>query len=139
MRLLIKIMMLGCCFYGSGVWADIVGKWKTIDDETGKAKSIVEIYQHNGQYHARVLELLLKPNDTLCDKCEGALHNKPVVGMQVLSNMKKDGDEYSGGEILDPAKGKVYRCKMWLENGNLQVRGYIAFLFRTQTWYRVAE
>ena len=57
----------------------------------------------------------------------------------ILTNMKKDDDEYSGGEIMDPAKGKTYRCKMWLEDGNLQVRGYLAFFFRTQTWYRVTE
>lgn len=119
--------------------ADIVGRWQTIDDETGKAKSIVEIYQVGDQYYGKVLELLLKPNTTLCDHCEGELKNKPVVGMVIINNLQKNtDDEYVDGTILDPAKGKIYRCKMWLENDNtLHVRGYIAFLYRTQTWTKV--
>lgn len=138
MRRLIKTTIAFLCLNLPAAYAgDIVGQWQTIDDETGKAKSIVEIIKkNNGHYEAKVLQLLLKPNDTVCDKCEGDLHNKPIVGMTILSGMKKDGEEYSGGEILDPAKGKVYRCKMWLEDGKLKVRGYLAFLYRTQTWHR---
>ena len=59
---------------------------------------------------------------------------KPIVGLEIIRDMKKDGDEYAGGDILDPENGKVYRCKIWVENGKLMVRGYIAFLYRTQTW-----
>jgi uncharacterized protein (DUF2147 family) len=138
MRVLI-IILLGCCSVValSTHAENITGKWRTIDDETGKAKSIVEIYEEGGKYYGRVLDLLLKPDDTLCDKCKDDLHNKTVVGMVILSDMQKEGDEYNSGEILDPAKGNFYRCKMWLEDGNLQVRGYIAFLYRTQTWYRI--
>ncbi|HEY9034436.1 MAG TPA: DUF2147 domain-containing protein [Pseudomonadales bacterium] len=120
--------------------ADITGRWKTIDDETGEAKSIVNIYRDGDRYYGRVEQLLLKPADTVCDKCEGERKDKPVVGMVILSDMQADGKEYSGGEILDPAKGKVYRCKLWLEDNNtLKVRGYLAFFYRTQSWYRVGE
>lgn len=120
--------------------AEITGLWKTIDDETGKAKSIVEIEQKGDYYIATVRELLLKPADTVCDKCKGELKDQPVIGMQILSDLQKDGDEYSGGEILDPANGKVYRCKLWLEEADkLKVRGYLAFFFRTQTWHRVTN
>lgn len=116
----------------------VTGLWQTIDDETGKPKSIVEIVEIDGKLQGKVVDLLIKPDDTLCKECKGDLHNKPVVGMQILSDLSKDDDVYSGGEILDPANGKTYRCKLWLEDDKLQVRGYLGFFFRTQTWNRVA-
>ncbi|TLM74765.1 DUF2147 domain-containing protein [Microbulbifer harenosus] len=116
-------------------FADVVGRWKTIDDETGQPKSIVEIYEQGGKYYGRVVDLLTKPDDTVCDACPGALKGQKIVGMNVITDMVKKGDVYEGGKILDPAKGKVYDCKMWLEGGNLMVRGYLGFFYRTQTWY----
>lgn len=116
--------------------ADITGLWRTIDDETGQDKSIVEIYQKDGRYYGKVVQLMQKPADTLCDKCQGNDYNKPIVGMVILNDMQQSGDVYDGGRILDPAKGKIYRCKLWLEDGQLKVRGYLGFLFRTQTWLR---
>lgn len=119
-------------------WSDITGRWQTVDDDTGEAKSIVEIYQKDGQYFGEVRDLLLKPDDTVCEECKGQLKNQPVVGMQIITDMEKEGDEYEGGEILDPETGKVYRAKMWLEDEDtLKVRGYLGFLYRTQTWQRV--
>lgn len=114
-----------------------VGKWKTIDDETGKEKSIVEVYEQGGKVYAKIIKLLNKPADTLCDQCPGDKKNKPIVGMVFVNGLKKDGSEYAGGEILDPAKGKTYKCKMWLEGGKLMVRGYVGPFFRTQTWHRI--
>ena len=58
--------------------------------------------------------------------------------MLIINGLEKDGDEYDDGTILDPKKGKVYDCKIWVdESGDLQVRGYVAFFYRTQTWKRV--
>ncbi|TRZ43635.1 DUF2147 domain-containing protein [Robertkochia solimangrovi] len=119
---------------------DIFGKWKTIDDETGEAKSIVELYKENGKVYGKVVEILNKAKkDNVCDKCEGAKKDKPILGMVIVEDLEQDGDEYEGGTILDPNKGKVYRCKIWLDEDDpnkLNVRGYIAFLFRTQEWFR---
>jgi uncharacterized protein (DUF2147 family) len=116
----------------------VLGSWKTIDDESGKAKSIVTLFERDGKVFGRIDKLLLKPADTRCKKCEGDLKDQLVVGMEILTDMQADGDEYAGGEILDPEKGKFYSCKIWLEDANtLNVRGYIGFLFRTQTWHRV--
>lgn len=117
----------------------ILGKWETIDDETNKPKSIIEFYKKGNMYYAKITKLLLKPQDTLCDKCEGDKKDKPVVGMTIVWNMKRDGNELSGGEILDPNNGKTYTCKIWLEKDKLKVRGYIAFLYRTQYWHRVKK
>lgn len=120
----------------------IVGRWKTIDDETGVEKSIVSIYEKDGKYFGKIDTLFRTPDedpDPVCDKCpeDDPRYNKRVVGMVILEDMVQDDDEWKDGKILDPKKGKVYNCKMWLEDGNLKVRGYIFFLYRTQIWYRV--
>ncbi len=107
--------------------------WKTIDDETNKAKSYVQIVEVNHRLYGTIVKLLENPRAT-CDKCEGDKKDKPIQGMVILWGLKKSGDEWSGGKILDPKKGKIYRAKMWIENGELQVRGYIGPFFRTQTW-----
>jgi uncharacterized protein (DUF2147 family) len=72
----------------------------------------------------------------LCDKCPGDRKNKRIVGLEIIRGMKADGDTWAEGTILDPETGNVYDCKMWLENGKLMVRGYVAFFFRTQVWVR---
>ncbi|WP_459212614.1 DUF2147 domain-containing protein [Aquimarina rhabdastrellae] len=120
----------------------VIGKWKTIDDNTGEAKSIVEIYKDNdGKYYGKILELMNKAEeDKLCTECDGEDYNKPVKGMVIIKALSKDGEEYSGGTITDPKNGKVYRCKIWVDEDDpqrLNVRGYIAFLFRTQQWIKV--
>lgn len=118
----------------------MVGKWKTIDDKTGKEKSIVEIYEDNGKYFGKVLEIIdpSKPNP-LCEKCPGADKGRPIKGYVIIRNMVKDGDELSGGTIMDPQSGKEYKCHIKLNGSNkLDVRGYvgISLMGRTQTWIR---
>ena len=135
------ILILIFSFIGLNAYAQnsVVGKWKTIDDETGKPKSIVELYEKDGKLFGKIVKLFREPNedqDPKCDKCPDDRKNKKVIGMEIIREMEKDGNEWTDGTILDPKKGKIYDCKLWLENGKLQVRGYIAFLFRTQTWHR---
>lgn len=117
-----------------------VGTWKTIDDNTGEAKSHVEIYEENGQYFGKVTQLLLKPADTVCEKCKGDKKGKPVVGMLILENLSPNGDYWKNGSIMDPENGKEYGCSIWFEEGKsdeLRVRGkHWTGLYRTQTWFR---
>ncbi|WP_314241999.1 DUF2147 domain-containing protein [Empedobacter tilapiae] len=118
-----------------------IGTWKTIDDETKQAKSYVEIFEKDGKLYGKVTKILTKgKEDAKCTDCSGALKNKPILGMQILSGLKKDGKEWNGGKILDPNSGKEYKAKMSL-NGNdkLDVRGFIgiSLVGRTQTWQRV--
>ena len=119
----------------------VVGRWKTIDSDTGKPKSIVEITQApNGTLSGHIVELLnpSKPNP-LCDKCKDDRKNKPITGMEIIRGMKADGGgEYSGGTILKPDEGKVYKSKMELIEGGkkLEVSGCIAFICKSQTWLR---
>ena len=123
--------------------ASPVGLWKTIDDETGKPKALVRITEENGALQGKIEKLFLEPNvdqNPKCVACEDSRKNQPIVGMTIVSGLKKDGNEYTGGEILDPKKGKVYKSKATLRDGGkqLEVRGYIgAPMFgRSQVWQR---
>ncbi|GMG88000.1 DUF2147 domain-containing protein [Biformimicrobium ophioploci] len=116
---------------------DVVGQWRTIDDETGQPKSIVEIYEKNGLVYGKVVRLLQKPQDTVCEKCPGDLKGKKLVGMDVVTRMRKVDGRYEEGQIMDPISGKVYGCKMWREGNMLKVRGYIGPFYRTQVWQKV--
>lgn len=116
------------------------GVWKTIDDETGEAKSHVQVYEQNGQLYGKVVRLLKSAPDKKCDKCPGERKGQPVMNMIVLENMKSKGGYWQSGRILDPEKGKWYTCNLWLKEGDpnvLVVRGYIGPFYRTQYWYRV--
>ncbi len=127
------------CAFSSTAMAqeDVVGYWKTIDDETNKPKSIVKIYEKNGKIYGDIVKLFRGPDEEQnpkCDECEGSRKDKPIIGMNILWGLEKDGDEYEDGEILDPANGKTYTAKIWRDGNVLKVRGYIGFLYRTQTW-----
>ena len=119
----------------------VVGKWKTIDDETGKAKGIVEIYEQSGKIYGKIVDILEHENKKrICVKCSGNDKDKPILGMVIIKGLSKEGSEYTNGKILDPKNGKLYKCYITLESKDkLKVRGYIgiSLLGRTQYWYRV--
>lgn len=119
----------------------IAGKWHTIDDETNEPRSTVEIFEKNGKFYGKIINLILLPeedNDPICNECpnEDDRYQKRILGMEILRNMIRNGDEYSEGNILDPKNGKIYKCKIWMEANNLKLRGYWGPFFRTQTWLR---
>ncbi|MGK5080627.1 DUF2147 domain-containing protein [Janthinobacterium sp. HLX7-2] len=120
-----------------------VGTWKTIDDASGKPKSLVVITENNGVLQGKIEKLFRGPEEDQnpkCDKCTGANKDQPMIGLTILTGLKKDGNAWTGGEITDPASGKVYKSKAELsEGGNkLQVRGYVGvpMFGRSQTWVR---
>ncbi|MFH6994057.1 DUF2147 domain-containing protein [Flavobacterium sp. FlaQc-48] len=119
----------------------VIGKWKTIDDETGEAKSVVEIYEKSGKLYGKVVEILRDSHKKdVCSSCDGAEKNKPILGMVIINGLKKDGSEYNGGTILDPTNGKKYKCYITLDSADkLKLRGYIgiSIMGRTQYWARV--
>jgi uncharacterized protein (DUF2147 family) len=138
-----KLVQITLLFFGATVITsaqDIFGKWKTIDDETGEEKSIVQIYESNGEVYGEIVELLRENRkNAVCDKCEGKNKNKPILGMTIIRGLSKDEDVYEGGTILDPGSGKEYKCRLRLDENpdTLQVRGYVAFFYKTQYWKRV--
>lgn len=121
---------------------NVFGRWRTIDDETGKATSVIEIFEKHNRVYGRIIELVnSKAKNPKCEKCEGEDKNKSIIGLIVLKGLRKDKDGgYSGGKILDPKHGKVYKCNMSMETKDkLKIRGFIGInlLGRTQIWERV--
>jgi uncharacterized protein (DUF2147 family) len=121
-----------------------VGMWRTIDDETGEARSIVEIYEEDGALHGKIVEILPEGRSPVCEICEGEYEGRNLIGAVILEGMERDGDEWDDGKITDPKNGKTYNAKMSLADPNtLDVRGFIkvplmgSAIGRTQTWYRV--
>lgn len=135
---LLFICVLASCIVNAQ--SEIIGKWKTIDDDTGEAKSIVEIYKQGTKIYGKIHRILKDSDrDKLCIKCKGEDYNKPIEGMIIIKGLQKDGDEYEDGTITDPENGKVYGCKIWVDDeapNVLNVRGYISFLYRTQQWIK---
>jgi uncharacterized protein (DUF2147 family) len=120
-----------------------VGTWQTIDDHTGQPKALVQIAQDgSGSLNGKVIKGLGANDqpDRRCTACTDARKDQLILGMTIISDMKKDGDAWDHGQILDPENGKLYKCKMHLEDGGnkLVVRGYIgvSLLGRSQTWVR---
>ncbi|MDG1147324.1 MAG: DUF2147 domain-containing protein [Crocinitomicaceae bacterium] len=120
-----------------------VGKWVTIDDETNKKKSIVNLYKEDGKLYGKILYLFPREgreDDPKCDKCDDDRKDQPIVGMQIVRNLDWDGSVWKNGTIVDPKIGKVYNLKMWLNPKNkkeLNVRGFVGPFYRTQTWVRL--
>ena len=120
-----------------------VGMWQTLDDKTGEARSLIKVWTEKSELSGRIEKLFQKPDENpnpLCDKCTGENKDKPIIGMKVMWGLTQDGEEWNGGQILDPDDGKIYKCKVELVDGGkkLEVRGFIGFALigRTQTWVR---
>lgn len=120
------------------------GIWRTFDDKTGELHGLVEITETAGELKGRILKSYdpKKPNP-LCDLCEGERKGQPVIGMVFLWGLRKEGEGFGGGYILDPDNGRTYKAKLKLidQGEKLQVRGFIgiSLLGRTQTWVRDAS
>ncbi len=139
----IAALLLGCISLTALAGDSPIGLWRTVDDKSGREKSLVRIAEVNGELRGTIEKLFREPDEDPnpnCEKCPGEKKNKPVIGMTILTGLKKDNNQWTGGEILDPQNGKIYRCKMWLEDKGreLHVRGFIgvALLGRTQIWIR---
>ena len=116
-----------------------LGEWITIDDESGEKKSVVNIYKaDNGMYYGQIVTLFENP-DALCTECKDADYNQPIVGLTIVRDMQLVEGELRGGKVLDPAKGKLYYAKIYLEDGKLILRWSLdkrGLLGRSQTWIR---
>ena len=139
MRVLVILLILSTeCISQSS----LLGKWTTIDDDSGEARSIVEIIERDSKVFGKIIKLYRNSGedpDPLCDKCpdDDDRYNKKIIGLEIIRNMKWSEMELSEGSILDPESGKIYQCKIWLEGAELKVRGYWGPFFRTQTWKKV--
>lgn len=138
-----KLSFLLAFFFALSLTAQSpVGLWKTIDDETGDAKSHVEIYEKDGKFFGKVVKLLPAATTDVCGTCPGERAGKSLIGMDILWDLEPYKDYWSYGQIIDPGKGKIYKASVWLEGDDkLKLRGYIGIsaLGRNQMWYKVTE
>lgn len=119
----------------------IFGKWNSINEETNEIDSVVEVYEESGKAYAKIVEIKdFNAKDAICDLCEGDNKNVPILGLNILTGLEKNDEEWSGGSILDPRNGKVYKCYIKLVNKDkLKIRGYIgiSLIGKTAYWERV--
>jgi len=141
MKLIFSLLFIVFSFLSFG--QTCVGKWVTIDDETNKKKSIVELYKEDGKMYGKIIYLFPRegrePN-AKCKECEDDRKDQPLVGLQIVRDLEWNGSSWKNGTIVDPVDGKIYTLKMWIEPGNanyLNVRGYIGPFYRTQKWVKV--
>ena len=123
-----------------------VGVWKTIDDKTNQPASLIKIEEVNGLLQGTIIKTFPAPGETpliYCNLCKDDRKDKPLIGMKIMSGLKKDGTgSWSDGKILDPKEGEIYRVKIATEDGKkMDVRGYIGvpLLGRTQVWYKAEQ
>ena len=121
----------------------IFGKWHSTNENTGEVDSVIEVYEKNGKAFAKVVAIKdYARRNAVCEQCENENKNKSILGLNILTGLEKDGDEWSGGNILDPRNGKVYKCYIKLTNkNNLKIRGYIGISFfgKTAFWERAEK
>jgi uncharacterized protein (DUF2147 family) len=135
----VKFTFLLLLLFASRTFAQtpVVGQWKTVDDNSGEVKAVVELFASKGTVNGKILRIFDKEHpDPVCEACakEDDRYKKKIVGMEIIRGLVPDEDGYGSGQILDPENGKVYRCRVWVEAGNLMVRGYWGPFYRTQIW-----
>ena len=140
-KLLVLLVFIGGV-HGT-IAQSVLGKWRTVDDETGETKAIVEVFEQEGKLFGKVVEILNQERkNARCTKCDGKLKDKPIMGLPIIDGFSKDEEGfYKGKRLTDPVKGLTVRGKVWLDPENpdqLKVRGYLAFFYRTQTWLRAS-
>ncbi len=137
-KYILILIMLGTQLLGAQT---IFGKWKTVDEDTGEEKSVVEIYEKNGKVYGKIVDIFdSSKRDLPCKFCKGDTYMKPILGLVIIKDLERVGDVYKRGTITNPEDGKTYDCRITLDDDNddiLQLRGYMAFLYRTQYWKRV--
>jgi uncharacterized protein (DUF2147 family) len=141
-----------CVFLGAAIVPlraaepSAVGLWEQVDETSGKAESWFRITERNGVYEGAIVKIFYKPGEDqnwVCDKCEGAERGAPVLGLMLIKGMRRNGDTYEDGTIMDPRDGSVYRALMRLsaDGRKLEVRGYlgISLFGRSQIWNRLPD
>ena len=127
----------------TGISQTIFGDWNTYDEVTNDIESVIEVYERDGRAYAKIKDIIdLEKKSAICINCSGKRKNQPILNMDILSGLEQNGEEWSGGKILDPKNGKYYKCYIKLIDSNtLKLRGYIGFSVfgRTAIWKRAVD
>ena len=139
-----KLVLIFSVFFTiSGVSQTIFGHWNSYDEETNKIESVIKVYEKDTKAYAKIISISdASRSSATCVECSGNRKNAPILGMNILTGLKKDGNEWSGGKILDPKNGKEYKCYIQLlDHNTLKLRGYIGLSMfgRTAIWKRAKK
>lgn len=124
----------------------LVGKWRAVDTANGDVQSIIELFVKDGTLNGRIVDILTRDGkklDPLCAPCQGELKDAKVVGAIFLSGLKKDGNRWIDGKVVDlrpgPTQGITANCELDLVDGRAKLFGYLWFRFMggTDYWQRV--
>ncbi len=141
MKKLILLTVVFTLLSFTGTAQTVLGKWYSIDPDTGQKESIIEVYEKGEKIYGKIIEILKEEDkDKTCTECTGKDKDQPIEGLVIIRGLTKDGDEWTDGKILDPKNGKLYKCYISLEGADkLKLRGYIGFslIGRTEYWNRV--
>jgi uncharacterized protein (DUF2147 family) len=124
---------------------EITGFWKTINDKTGKAQSIIAIYGYQGKYYGRIIATYNRTGniqdtiETPKARAEGVEGHPFYSGLDIIWDLKPNGNHYSDGKILDPEKGRLYDAEVWRKNDKLIVRGEVWVFGENEEWEQVAD
>ena len=144
--LVLAAILIACAAAGAAAQQGVLGFWQTIDDETGRAKSVVALYTYQDKLYGRVILSYEDDGVTVRDDIHRGQRRSPFLvgdpafcGLDIIWDLKLDsGGRWKGGSIMDPGdqekKPKVYGAEIWRQGDDLIVRGKIAFLGRNQTW-----
>ncbi len=135
------VLFIGFIFSGfAQAKSPIEGYWKSIDDDTKKVTAFWKLEIKNGKLNGHIVSYPDAKEDDKCTKCKGNLkefYNKPVKGTVWLHLSEEVDGQWKAGYIIDSGEGEMYDAKVWIEEGNLHVRGYIAFFYKTQVWLKM--
>lgn len=138
MKILLTFLLMSISFIS---FSQIEGKWKTLDDETGERKAVVQFFKKSdGKFYGKIIEILKDLPFNTCEKCEGSLKGKPLIGLEFVQHLEHKGKEWINGRLTEPKTGKSYACKAKInDKGDLEIRAYIGvpLLGRTQVWSRM--
>ena len=160
MKKCISLLFVGMFFVsGFCFGADLVeGFWVSVDDKTGKSTAGWEIYAVGDKLYGKILSVAGHPQDVKAYNCKdsyrgfpvrGKVNEMAVVGTPWIFDLTRDRPGvWSGGHIIDPDKGSMYRCKITYhpQDGNryktdtLEMRGEIGLgIGRSQYWQKATR
>jgi uncharacterized protein (DUF2147 family) len=116
--------------------APIVGQWRSVDEDTGRSKAVIEITATQGGLEGRIVKTYGRGDRRCSEACPGHRAGAPIQGLQILWGFEEpDEDGRWRGFLLDPRDGEVHEAAIWRDGDAIRVRGYLGIFYSTRTWY----